>query len=281
MGAGWVRVAVVRTGARPCRRQLRGSVRRTRAAGHTGRVHRSSSLPLVTALLRPTSGVALGVLACVLNLSFAVESLLPGPALVGATAVSDLSAPGRPWNWLFRAADVGSGMCLLVLCVVLLARRPRGGARSARIAWVAATVATAVFAVSTVVAATVTETCAPPFDPSCPGSMAEASMTDLVHDAVSSVGSTAGVLAVLAFAVLLRRTRWLASLHGAAFAAAAASGLVFVAWQAQPDDDLSGWAQRVQIVALSAWFVLLGLTADRQVPRVSSTTQDHRERMRP
>lgn len=225
--------------------------------------------------------MALGVLACVLNLSFVLESLLPGPALVGTTVVSDLSAPGRPWSWLFRAADVGSGTCLLLLCAVLLARRPRTGARSARVGWVAATVATAIFAVSTVVAATITETCASPFDPTCPGSMAEASTTDLVHDAVSSVGSTAGVLAALAFAVLLRRTRWLAALHGAAFAAAASSGLVFVAWQAQPHDDLSGWAQRVQIVALSAWFVLLGLTADRQLPRASSAARDRHERMRP
>jgi hypothetical protein len=111
--------------------------------------------------------------------------------------------------------------------------------------------------------------------------MAEASTTDLVHDAVSSVGSTAGVLAALTFAVVLGRTRWLAALHGAAFAAAASSGLLFVAWQAQPQDDLSGWAQRVQIIALSAWFVVLGLTADRLAPRASSSAAGRRERMRP
>jgi hypothetical protein len=251
-----------------------------RAAGHTGHVRRPSPPPPAAGLFRSTSGLALGVLACVLNVSFVLESLLPGGVRVGATVVSDLSAPGRPWSWLFRTADIGSGACLLLLCVVLLARRPRVGARSARIAWVAATGATAVFAVSTVVAAAVTETCAPSFDPSCPGSMTDASTTDLVHDAVSSVGSTAGVLAALAFAVVLRRTRWLAVLHGAAFAAAASSGLVFVAWQAGPHDDLSGWAQRVQIVALSAWFVVLGVTAARRAPRVSSSAADRRERMR-
>lgn len=249
-------------------------------AGHTDPVHRSPSLRLGT-VLSPGSGVVLGTLACVLNLSFVLESLLPGPAHVGATVVSDLSAPGRPWSWLFRSADIGSGVSLLLLCAVLLVHRPRATARSDRIAWVAATAATAVFAVSTVVAATVTETCAPPFDPSCPGSLAEASTTDLVHDAVSSVGSTAGVLAVLTFAVVLRRTRWLAALHGVAFAAASSSGLVFAAWQARPHDDLSGWAQRVQILALSAWFVVLGLTADRLSPRVPSSAGDRRERMRP
>jgi hypothetical protein len=219
------------------------------------------------------------MLACALNLSFVLEPLLPGSAHVGATVVSDLSAPGRPWSWLFRAADIGSGICLLMLCVVLVVHRPRTSARSTGIAWMAATVATSVFAVSTVVAAAVTETCAPAFDPSCPGSVAEASTTDLVHDAVSSVGSTAGVLAALAFAVVLRRTPWLATLHGAAFTAAASSGLLFVAWQAQPDDTLSGWPQRVQILALSAWFVVLGLTADRLAPRVSSSAGDHREKM--
>jgi hypothetical protein len=223
----------------------------------------------------------LGISACALNLSFVLESLLPGPAHVGATVVSDLSVPGRPWSWLFRAADIGSGACLMALCVVLLAHRPRAAARADRAAWLAATLATAVFAVSTVVAASVTETCAPLADPSCPATMAEASTTDLVHDAVSSVGSTAGVLAALIFAVVLRRTRWLAALHGAAFAAAASSGLLFVAWQAQPQDDLSGWAQRVQIIALSAWFVVLGLTADRLAPRASSSAAGRRERMRP
>jgi hypothetical protein len=243
-------------------------------------VHRVSSSRLASAL-SPPSGVVLGILACALNLSFLLEQLLPGPARVGATVVSDLSAPGRPWNWLFRAADIGSGTCLLVLCVVLLVHRPRADARSDGIAWVAATVATSVFAVSTVVAATVTETCAPAFDPACPGRMAEASTANLVHDAVSSVGSTAGVLAALAFAVVLRRTRWLAALHGAAFAAAASSGLLFVAWQVGPHDSLSGWAQRVQILALSAWFVVLGLTADRPAPRVSSSAGNRREKMSP
>ncbi len=213
----------------------------------------------------PPIGLVLGIAAGVLNLSFLLESLLPGPTRVGATVVSDLAVPGHPWSWLFRAADAGSALCLLALCVVLLRHRPAPGAgsRPGRVAWVAASVATAAFAVSTLVAATVPETCAPATDPSCPSSVAEASTTDLVHDAVSSLGSTAGVLAALVLAVVLRRTRWLAALHGAAFAAAASSGLVFVVWQAQTHDDLSGWAQRVQIVVLSAWFVVLGVTADR------------------
>jgi hypothetical protein len=223
--------------------------------------------------------VVLGVLAGVLNLSFVLESLLPGPARVGVTVVSDLSVPGRPWSWLFRAADAGSALCLLALCVLLLRRRSSAGPRPARVAWVAATVATAVFAVSTLVAATVTETCAASSDPSCPSDVAQASTTDLVHDAVSSVGSTAGVLAALVLAVVLRRTRWLAGLHGAAFAAAAASGLLFVAWQAQPHDDLFGWAQRVQIVVLSAWFVVVGVTADG-VTRATSSPRSGHERMR-
>jgi hypothetical protein len=242
---------------------------------HTVQVHGSSTSR--RGVRSPGGGLVLGVLACVLNLSFVLEVLLPGPARVGATVVSDLSVPGRPWSWLFRVADAGSGLCLLAVCVLLLRRRVHGAPRAP---WVGATVATAVFAVSTLVAAAVTETCAPASDPACPADVVQASTTDLVHDAVSSVGSTLGVLAALVFAVLLRRTPWLAALHAAAFAAAAASGLAFVAWQAQPQDDLSGWAQRMQIVALSSWFVVLGATADRRTSRAAASPAERREKMR-
>jgi hypothetical protein len=232
-----------------------------------------------SAALRGRGGLTLGVLACVLNLSFVLESLLPGPARVGATVVSDLSVPGHPWSWLFRVADVGSALCLLALCVLLLPHRWTLWGWS-RVAWVVAVLATAAFAASTVVAATVTETCAAATDPACPTSVAQASTADLVHDVVSSIGSTAGVLAALVFAVLLRRTRWLAALHGVAFAAAASSGLIFVAWQADAQDDLSGWVQRAQIAALSLWFVVLGVTADREPSRAASATEGWREKMR-
>ena len=225
------------------------------------------------------SGLVLGLLACLLNLSFTLEVLLPGPARVGATVVSDLSVPTRPWSWLFRATDAGSALCLLALCIVLLRRRSALRDRTSA-AWTAATLATALFAVSTVVAAIVTETCAPATDRACPTDVTQAPTADLVHDVVSSIGSTLGVLAALVFTVLLRRTRWLSVLHGIAFAAAASSGLVFVAWQAQPHDDLSGWAQRAQIVALSFWFVVLGVTADRVPARAPSAPDARRERMR-
>lgn len=226
------------------------------------------------------SGLTLGLLACVLNLSFVLESLLPGPARVGATAVSDLSIPGHPWSWLFRVADAGSALCLLALCVTLWRQRSEPRGRWAGAGWVAATWSTATFAVSTLVAALVTETCAPASDPTCPAGIADASTTDLVHDVVSSVGSTLAVTAALTFAIVLRHRRWLATFHAALFVAAASSGLAFVAWQAQPQDAISGWAQRVQIVALSAWFVVLGVTADRGRRRAASASERRREKMR-
>jgi Protein of unknown function (DUF998) len=235
-------------------------------------------------VLQP-SGVALGVAAGVLNCSFMLESLLPGPAHVGATVVSDLSVPTRPWSWVFRAADAGSALCLLALCIALASRRPDDeddGSRLSRTAWTVGLVATTTFAASTLLAAVVAETCAPSFDPSCPPGLAVASLTDAVHDTISSVGSSCGVLASLAFAVALRRTRWFCALHGTAFVVTALSGLLFVALQAGAQDNLSGWVQRGQIVALSAWLGVLGLTADRarrERPRVAAETR--RERMRP
>lgn len=222
----------------------------------------------------------LGVLACVLNLSFLMEALLPGRADVGSTVVSDLSVPGSPWSWGFRLADVLSALCLLTVCgLAVHARRPAWGA-SAR-AWLLGWLLTGLFASSTVVAAVVTETCAPATDPRCPTTVGTAAAQDLVHDVVSSVGSACGVLAALVFTVALRRRRWLSALHGGAFALAATSGLVFVVLQAQSPDHLSGWAQRVQIVALSGWFVVLGRTApSRLSSRAASSPDDRREKMR-
>lgn len=229
---------------------------------------------------RAPTGLLLGVAAGVLNLSFVVEPLLPGPARPGATVVSDLSVPGRPWSWAFRTADIASALCLLALCVLtllMLTRRHHGvmgNAGLAQRAWTAGWVATAVFAVSTVVAAIVTETCAAGVDASCPDSLADAPAPDLVHDVVSSLGSSCGVVAALLLAVAMRQTRWLSRLHAVAFVVAAVTGLAFIALQAQPDDVVSGWVQRVQIVVLSAWFVVVGLTADHVVGRRGAAGAD-------
>lgn len=229
---------------------------------------------------RPGTGVALGAAAAVLNLSFVFEWLLPGGTNVGGAVVSDLSIRARPWSWAFRGADALSAVCVIVLtglCLVALRARPhepRG-----RPLWLAAWTLTAVFAVSTLLAALVTETCARDVAPRCPAGQA-APTADLVHDVISSAGSTAAVLAALAFAVAVRATTRLALAHGLCFVVAAASGLLFVATQARPDDDLSGWVQRVQIIALSAWLVVVGVTADRQWLRAASSGRAARERMR-
>jgi hypothetical protein len=208
--------------------------------------------------------MVLGVAAGLLNIGFAAESALPGPARVGVTVVSDLSIPSRPWSWAFRSADALSALCLLGVCLVVRAgrRRPEDASRL-RFAWPAAWALAAAFGASTLVASVVTETCAPTSDPSCPDQLGDASAVDLVHDLVSSVGTACGIVAALLLAVAVRRTRWLSALHAAAAVLACAAGLLFVVLQAQPQVDVAGWLQRAQIVALSAWFAVAGLTADQ------------------
>ncbi|HET8616970.1 MAG TPA: DUF998 domain-containing protein [Actinomycetales bacterium] len=209
------------------------------------------------------AGAVLGGVAGVLNLGFVAEWALSGPARVGATAVSDLSIPSRPWSWAFRSADAVSALCLLALCLLVRARRRRPAERGRfRFAWPAAWTLAAAFATSTLLAAVVTETCAPAYDPGCPERLSDASVVDVVHDVVSSAGTACGILAALLLAVAVRRARRLSASHAVAAALASVTGLVFVALQARPQDDLSGWAQRGQILALSAWFVVAGLTAD-------------------
>lgn len=228
------------------------------------------------------SGLALGAAAGLLNIGFAAESALPGPAMVGATVVSDLSIPSRPWSWAFRSADALSALCLLALCLLVTARGRRPAERSRlRLAWPTAWALTSAFAVSTLVAAVVTETCAPTSDASCPDQLSDASPVDLLHDLVSSAGTVCGILAALLLAVAVRHTRWLSAANLVAAAVACLTGALFVVLQARPEDDLAGWAQRGQIVGLSAWFLVAGLTADRVAgSRAGSAPGRRREKMR-
>ncbi|MGN6610293.1 MAG: DUF998 domain-containing protein, partial [Angustibacter sp.] len=199
----------------------------------------------------------LGVVAGLLNVNFLLEWVLGHRGPIATTVVSDLAVDGHPWSWVYRTGDVGSAALLLVLCALgWRAVRGRG--------WRLGIAMLAVFALSTLLAVVFPEHCAASAA-ECPAA-AEHGWGDALHDAISTLGTTSGVLgaAVLAWAARRRgELRPLAVLHAAAFVLAGGLGLFFI-W-AQTTDHVTwlGWPQRAQILTLSAWYAVVGLSVAR------------------
>jgi hypothetical protein len=196
----------------------------------------------------------LGVGAGLLNVNFLFEWVLPHHSPVAVTVVSDLAASGQPWNWAFRVGDALSAGLLLALCWLALTSRTR--ART--LAWRAATVLLVAFAASTLLAVVFPEHCTVAAGREC--REATSGGWDVVHDTISTIGTSAGVLAAAVFAWATRRRRALARLHLLAFVLAGGLGLVFVTAQAGSRTELLGWTQRGQIAVLSAWYVVVGVS---------------------
>ena len=216
------------------------------------------------------SAVGLGVAAGLLNVNFLLEWLLDHRTPLSSTVVSDLAIPGRPWSWAFRLGDVGSALALLVLCA--LAWRRRGTA------WRVATAMLGVFALTTLLAVAFPEHC--PASAAVAECATDGGWADVLHDAVSTAGTTCGILAAAVFAWALRReSAVLARSHITAALVAGALGIVFVWAQTTGHVDGIGWVQRAQIVTLSAWFAVVGWSvAEPDAP--SRATGARPDRMR-
>ena len=198
----------------------------------------------------------LGVAAGVLNVNFALERVLGHPSPIASTVVSDLAVDGHPWSWAYRAGDVGSAVLLVGLCGL-------GWRASRGRLWRLGVAMLAVFAVTTLLAVV--------FPEHCPASAAECAAADAgwgdgLHDAISTLGTTCGVLSAAVLAVALRRLpalRAVATLHAAAFVVAGGLGLFFIWAQTTGHVTWLGWPQRAQIVTLSAWYAVVGVSVAR------------------
>ncbi|KQX69413.1 hypothetical protein ASD06_16960 [Angustibacter sp. Root456] len=210
------------------------------------------SLPASRALA-PWLGLAAGVL----NVNFVLETVLGHPGPIARTVVSDLAVDGHPWSWAYRTADVASAVLLVMLCA-LGWRAGRGRL------WRLGVAMLAVFALSTLLAVVFPEHCAASAT-ECPAAR-DQGWGDVAHDAISTLGTTCGVLGAAVLAMATRRIprlRPVAALHAAVFVLAGGLGLLFV-W-AQTTGHLAwlGWPQRGQIVTLSAWYVVVGVSVAR------------------
>lgn len=199
-----------------------------------------------------TVGLAAGVLNC----AFVVESLLPGATPASSTVVSDLAADGRPGHLLFRAADGLSALLLLAMAAALWRAARPAGQRPPVTAWWLSTVGVATFALSTFGAALVSKRCS-----GCTPSDAP-DWQDRVHDVISTLGTTGGVLAALGLAIATRRRRPVSAAHLSSFLLAGGLGVLFSVAEVTGGLGWIGWPQRAQIVVLSAWFVVIGWTLD-------------------
>lgn len=214
--------------------------------------------------LAPWVGLAAGVL----NVNFLLEWALPHRTPIALTVVSDLAAPERAWHWAFRLGDAGSSVLLLVLCALAWAVAGRGAR-----AWRVGTLGLALFAATTLFAVLVPEQCTATSVPPCPPNVLDKGLGDLLHDVMSSLGTTCGIFAALAFAVATRGARREAWAHLAAFLVAGGLGLFFIFAQVGGHDAWLGWPQRAQIVVLSAWYVVVGHSVRT---RAAASSPDHR-----
>ncbi len=211
--------------------------------------------------------MALGVSAALVNANFVLEGLLgPRRWLAAGPYISDLSAVGQPWGWVYRAADVLTGLLVVTMAAVLLSRaadasRDRARASGAKVwartdVWLRTTaVCVLLFAVGTIGAAVFSLPCA---ESTC----AASAPTAVAHSVFSIVGSGGAVVGSWALLVHARRRR--DGEGGTAVAAAAltillAAGL-FALGRETGDGTLLATSQRAQVLAISAWIVLVTLT---------------------
>ncbi len=195
------------------------------------------------------------VVAAGLQLGFLAEFFLPGELDPARSQISELSAPGQPGALWFRAADVATG--LLVLVVVpgwWRASRPVGTCLAT---WGSGLAVAALFSAS----------CANSLDPGCDGSGLPGPGTSLRNN-LHDVGSILSVLTlllgiVLAGEVLRRRARrrggsarrgWLVLGLGLA---SCALGLFESAEDVVGATSGRGVSQRLQVLLLSVALVLL------------------------
>jgi len=205
-----------------------------------------------------------GAVAGAANANFLLHPFVGSRLAPSSTAISLLSAPGQPAAGAFRAADLTAG----VLALALAGRpgtspRARGGPR-----WVAAVAETAgltAFGIGTVAAAAITPTPGRARRSHTAGSTAAArSPRDVVHDGVSVLASVGTVVGCAALPALTGRARGAVTAGRGPLAAALLAAAVVAVTVAEAATDLadvgtgSGWLQRAEVAAASAWLAVVG-----------------------
>lgn len=190
--------------------------------------------------------VLCAVVAAVANANFLLAGAVGARVDLEVGVISELSVPGQPGALWFRLGDGLAGLLTLLLALPFRRERVRA-------------LALAAFGLCTLVSAVVPLTCAPSLT-TCPASSEAA---ELVHDGVSVVGTAGAVVGVLLLVLAARRTRWAVPVVLVALANLGC-GLYEVVTFFQGGNGGGGDAQRVQVLAVSAWIVLEPLVGRRR-----------------
>ena len=247
-------------------------------------------LPLPSAVLgrtRTSRWWLVGALSGLLNLNFLFELSDPGRLPIGRSAVSDLQAGGHRLAGLLRTGDaLSAALCLVLALGLLLGSLDVSHVRRHAPAWrrwrsvrvqhrlvLAAGVGTAVYGLGTLLAAVLPLSCAETADAVCAAEARAGRLpwTDGLHDGVSVLGTTSAIVAALLLLLVRHQRAVLRACHGALGSLAGGLGVAMSVVLAEQAPGWFGWAQRVQIVALSMWVAAAGVTADVLHARASGT----------
>ncbi|MBB6173579.1 hypothetical protein HNR23_003639 [Nocardiopsis mwathae] len=209
---------------------------------------------------------AAAVAAAVAYSLWVVEFALPTGIDPGLSFVSELSAADAPFGDVFRGADRAAGVLAVVCGVIGLAvgagrDRAEGGKRDlwTPVLWLALIV----FGAATFADSFLPMDCAVSADAACAAAerAGELSAVHTAHAYSSSIAGTAGIVGVAALALRERHGRawalgWV--LLAVQVAAMVAVLALLAVGDGQPVDGF-GIAQRVQIGAVAAWLLAVGL----------------------
>ncbi len=209
-----------------------------------------------------TAVVVALVVGAVTYSSWLLEWVLPTGLDPSRAYTSELAALDQPYGLLFRTADLLTGILLTVTAGVALTLRPRRPLTT--VGWVAL----AVFAIATVLDSRMPLECSAHGSAAC-AAREQAGLLDearLAHALTSVSAATAAGVSVFAFILAAYRYGWPHRLRWTGI------GIVVVylignAWTLFAIDMdgrgdevwLLGYAQRLQLVAVTGWIVYLAL----------------------
>ncbi|MFD1812281.1 DUF998 domain-containing protein [Rhodococcus gannanensis] len=208
--------------------------------------------------------VVLLAVGAVTYTSWLLELVLPTGLDPARAYTSELAALDQPYGFLFRTADLVTAAILLVAAVLALSLWPRRMLTT--IGWAAL----GVFAVATGADSRMPLHCSAHASAQC-AALEDSGVYDdsrLLHELTSTTAATAAAVSVFAFLIAAYRYRWprwlLWSVIG--IVAAYVVGTAWTLWAVQADgrgDEywLLGYAQRLQLLAVSGWIAYLALVA--------------------
>ena len=207
--------------------------------------------------------VALLAIGAVTYTSWLLELVLPTGLDPARAYTSELAALDQPYGFLFRTADLVTGVVLLVAAILALTLRRR---LLTTIGWAAL----GMFAVATMADSRMPLHCAAHAGAQC-AALEDAGVYDdarLLHETTSASAATRNASTDTAAAVAAYRYGWPRWLRWSVVGIVATYvvGTVWTLWAVDADgrgDDfwLLGYAQRLQLLAVSGWIAYLALVA--------------------